>query len=140
MVFFFGIGLHSWCIFWDYIEFLVCFLGLDRICGVFFGVRSHLWCIYFGLDRIYGVFFGWVDRELLAVVAPNVLSHSITVTDTLLRSVTYQHNGHDGDGDDSDEDDDVHVCGNDDDDLLLKKFGNKICWQRHRAESNKIRL
>ena len=28
----------------------------------------------------------------------------------------------------------------DDDDMLLKKFGNKICWQRHRAESNKIRL
>ena len=31
------------------------------------------------------------------MVAPNVLSHSITVTDTLLRSVTYQHNGHDDD-------------------------------------------
>ena len=81
-------------------------------------------------------FFGWVDREL-AVVPPNVLSHSITVTDTLLRSVTYQHNGHD----DGDDDDDV---GDDDDDdgdgMLLKKFGNKICWQRHRAESNKIRL
>ena len=45
-----------------------------------------------------------MDRELLAVVAPNVLSHSITVTDTLLRSVTYQHNGHDDDDDDDDDD------------------------------------
>ena len=50
-------------------------------------------------------FFGWVDRELLAVVAPNVLSHSITVTDTLLRSVTYQHNGHDDEDEDEDDDD-----------------------------------
>ena len=46
-----------------------------------------------------------MDREL-AVVAPNVLSHSITVTDTLLRSVTYQHNGHD---DDDDDDDDLYI-------------------------------
>ena len=78
-----------------------------------------------------------MDREL-AVVAPNVLSHSITVTDTLLRSVTYQHNGHDvdvDDGDDGDGKDD-----DDDDEMLLKKFGNKICWQRRGAESNKIRL
>ena len=86
-----------------------------------------------------------MDREL-AVVAPNVLSHSITVTDTLLRSVTYQHNGHDvddyGDGnDDDDGNDDGGVCDDgDDDDMLLKKFGNKICWQRRGAESNKIRL
>ena len=40
------------------------------------------------------------------MVAPNVLSHSITVTDTLLRSVTYQHNGHD---DDDDDDDDLYI-------------------------------
>ena len=52
-----------------------------------------------GKDKNVEYFFGWVDREL-AVVAPNVLSHSITVTDTLLRSVTYQHNGHDDDDDD----------------------------------------
>ena len=72
------------------------------------------------------------------MVAPNVLSHSITVTDTLLRSVTYQYNGHDvdvDDGDDGDGKDD-----DDDDEMLLKKFGNKICWQRRGAESNKIRL
>ena len=74
------------------------------------------------------------------MVPPNVLSHSITVTDTLLRSVTYQHNGHD-DGDDDVDDDDEHVDDDGDGDgMLLKKFGNKICWQRHRAESNKIRL
>ena len=86
-------------------------------------------------------------------MAPNVLSHSITVTDTLLRSVTYQHNGHDdNDADtdsdddndaDSDDDDDEDVDdddGDDDDEMLLKKFGNKICWQRRGAESNKIRL
>ena len=76
-----------------------------------------------------------MDREL-AVVAPNVLSHSITVTDTLLRSVTYQHNGHDDDADDVDDADDS----DNNDDVLLKKFGNKICWQRCGAESNKIRL
>ena len=75
-------------------------------------------------------FFGWVDRELLAVVAPNVLSHSITVTDTLLRSVTYQHNGHD-DVDDDEDDDDYTNRNNDGDDgeTLLEKFGNKICRQ-----------
>ena len=78
------------------------------------------------------------------MVAPNVLSHSITVTDTLLRSVTYQHNGHDDDADDVDDADDSDNNDDDDDDddddLLLKKFGNKICWQRCGAESNKIRL
>ena len=58
-----------------------------------------------GKDKNVEYFFGWVDREL-AVVAPNVLSHSITVTDTLLRSVTYQHNGHD---DDDDDDDDLYI-------------------------------
>ena len=44
------------------------------------------------------------------------------------------HNNDDDDDDGNDDDDD------DVDDMLLKKFGNKICWQRHRAESNKIRL
>ena len=80
-----------------------------------------------------------MDREL-AVVAPNVLSHSITVTDTLLRSVTYQHNGDDVDIDDGDGNDDDGKDDDDDDEMLLKKFGNKICWQRRGAESNKIRL
>ena len=93
-----------------------------------------------GKDKNVEYFFGWVDREL-AVVAPNVLSHSITVTDTLLRSVTYQHNGDDVDIDDGDgNDDDDGKDDDDDDDMLLKKFGNKICWQRRGAESNKIRL
>ena len=95
-----------------------------------FASRKDIFCIallrknqfkkkVIGKDKNVEYFFGWVDREL-AVVAPNVLSHSITVTDTLLRSVTYQHNGHDDDGDDGDDDDegdDVHVCGDDDDDL-----------------------
>ena len=52
------------------------------------------------------------------MVAPNVLSHSITVTDTLLRSVTYQHNGHDDDvggGDDGEGEGDDDDDGEDDD-------------------------
>ena len=69
----------------------------------FFEIGLLLWCIYWGWIAFVVYFFGWVDREL-AVVAPNVLSHSITVTDTLLRSVTYQHNGHDDDDDDDDDD------------------------------------
>ena len=62
-------------------------------------------------------------------MAPNVLSHSITVTDTLLRSVTYQHNGHNDE--DEDVDDDYTNRNNDGDDgkTLLEKFGNKICRQ-----------
>ena len=74
---------------------MVYFFGLDRIGGIF--------CLGWIAFVVY--FFGWVDRELLAVVAPNVLSHSITVTDTLLRSVTYQHNGHDDEDEDEDDDD-----------------------------------
>ena len=83
---------------------MVYLLGLDRICGIFFGLDriGGIFCL--GWIAIVVYFFGWVDRELLAVVAPNVLSHSITVTDTLLRSVTYQHNGHDDDDDDDDDD------------------------------------
>ena len=104
-----------------------------------FASRKDIFCIallrknqfkkkVIGKDKNVEYFFGWVDRELLAVVAPNVLSHSITVTDTLLRSVTYQHNGHD---DEDDDDDDYTNRNNDGDDgeTLLEKFGNKICRQ-----------
>ena len=80
----------------------------------FFEIGLRLWCIYWGWIAFVVYFFGWVDRELLAVVAPNVLSHSITVTDTLLRSVTYQHNGHDDE--DEDVDDDYTNRNNDGDD------------------------
>ena len=107
---------------------MVYLFGLDCICGVFFGVGLHLKCIFWGWIAFVVYFFGWVDRELLAVVAPNVLSHSITVTDTLLRSVTYQHNGHDDDGEDADDYTNRNNDG-DDGETLLEKFGNKICRQ-----------